>query len=396
MQTPRRRNNGSEKVIKVPSQNSLSARHARAMSRASFSQYDTSAIRPKKKGKGPAILAAVLVVLVLGAIGFGIFKFMGVFGGAGGSLPKGEEVAVVITSGSSGAAIGSELEGAQLIGSAREFVKRVTDRKVDNQLKPGTYTFVGGMTIDEIIDKLVEGPGMQGNILTVPEGTKRTAIAARVAEVTNGRISEQDFLDASADASKYASEYSFLAEAGTNSLEGFLYPKTYEIPDSATAETVVRKMLDQFKSEMASVNYKYPEKKGLNSYETLILASIVEKECTPSTAAKVAGVFYNRLNNFGEPNYGFLQSDATTAYTVGHDPTSAEVHDESDPYSTYKHQGLPPTPICSVSLSVMQSVCDPEESDYYFFYFYNDADGYIQYVFSETIDEHNAAIREHS
>ena len=99
-------------------------------------------------------------------------------------------------------------------------------------------------------------------------------------------------------------------------------------------------------------------------------------------------MFYNRLTTKGEPSYGYLQSDATTAYVVGHDPSADEVHANS-PYSTYSNAGLPPTPICSPSIECLQAVCSPNQDalgKYYFFYFQDD-----KYTFSETYDEHKAA-----
>ena len=129
---------------------------------------------------------------------------------------------------------------------------------------------------------------------------------------------------------------------------------------------------------------------GLSVYDTVNLASIVEKESSgdETVRAQVAAVFYNRLTTKGEPSNGYLQSDATTAYEVGHDPSADEVHANS-PYSTYTNAGLPPTPICSPSIECLQAVCSPNKDalgKYYFFYFQND-----KYTFSETYDEHKAA-----
>ena len=83
----------------------------------------------------------------------------------------------------------------------------------------------------------------------------------------------------------------------------------------------------------------------------------------------------------------YLQSDATTAYVVGHDPTAEEVH-ANDPYSTYSNAGLPPTPICNPSIDSIKATLNPEQTDY--MYFYTSKDG--TYQFSVTYDEHLAAI----
>ena len=103
--------------------------------------------------------------------------------------------------------------------------------------------------------------------------------------------------------------------------------------------------------------------------------------------AQVASVFYNRLNNFGDPNYGFLQSDATTAYELGHDPTPEDIKNPT-PFNTYTNTGLPPTPICSPGLDCLQAVCNPAQTNYFFFYFAPDESGTMQYYFSETYEEH--------
>ena len=208
-----------------------------------------------------------------------------------------------------------------------------------------------------------------------------------MSDFTGGRISVDDFTAAASDASAYAADYAFLADAGTNKLEGFLFPKTYEISDEATADTVIRMMLDQFQTETAGLDWSYPQSQGLTIYDAVNLASIVEKESSgdEQIRAQVASVFYNRLSTLGDPSYGFLQSDATTAYEVGHDPSAEEGHAET-PYSTYANTGLPPTPICSPSIDSLQAVCAPDQESlgkYFFFYFEGD-----QYYFSETYDEH--------
>jgi UPF0755 protein len=155
-------------------------------------------------------------------------------------------------------------------------------------------------------------------------------------------------------------------------------------------------MLDQFQKETASLfdnfDSSYPAKHNLTIYDAVKLASIVAKESTGNQEVRdhVAGVFYNRLAS----DRPYLESDATTAYEVGHDPTSEEVHADT-PYSTYTNEGLPPTPICSPGIESLTSVFEPTETDDMFFYFYTDANGTVQYVFSKTYAEHQKAIEEH-
>ncbi|WP_415996753.1 endolytic transglycosylase MltG [Gordonibacter pamelaeae] len=363
------------------------ARSAHARGEREFRTYDTSYIRPKQS-KGPKIFAAVLAVVVIGGLAWGGLTL---FNSCSGSAPvellaEGQEATVVVEQGSGAKAIGELLVEKKLVGSASDFTKRVSEMGVESQLKPGTYTFAGGTSLDDIVRQIAAGPDM-GNALTIHEGYKLSEIAAAVATASEGRITAEAFTAAASDASVYAASYSFLADAGTNSLEGFLFPKTYAVADDATADSLVRMMLDQFQKETASLDWSYPQSQGLSIYDAVNLASIVEKESSgdEQIRAKVAAVFYNRLETTGEPSYGFLQSDATTAYEVGHDPTPEEVHAET-PYSTYTNKGLPPTPICSPSLDCLKAVCAPDQESlgkYFFFYFEGDS-----YYFTETYEDH--------
>lgn len=360
------------------------ARAAHARGDREFRTYDTSYIRPKKS-KAPMVVAVVLALAVVAVVA--VLVLRGCTAEAVELLPEGEQATVVVEQGEGARDIGESLAEARLVASAQDFVDAVNKSNAALALIPGTYTFTGGSSLDDILGTLQSGPAFAG-ALSVPEGLKLSDIAIRVEQATNGGVTAVDFTQAASDASVYAVDYAFLASAGTNSLEGFLFPKTYEVPANATADSVVRMMLDQFQAETAGLDWSYPTSLGLSLYDALNLASIVEKESTGEEAirAQVAAVFYNRLTTEGDPSYGFLQSDATTAYEVGHGPTADEVHADT-PYSTYTNKGLPPTPICSPGLACLQAVCSPSADSlgvHYFFYF--DAEG--NYSFSATYDEH--------
>ena len=363
------------------------ARSAHARGDRLFRTYDTSYIQPKRSN-------VPHYVAVLALLGIGILWFVGSSVASCVSpkvelLAEGQQATITVNEGASANTVGSALVDAKLVGSSKEFTERVKDLDVGSDLKPGTYTFAGGATVDDIISALCNGP-VSDAVLTIPEGYRLTEIASAVESATSGRISADSFKQAASDASVYAGDYGFLKSAGTNSLEGFLFPKTYDVAADATADSLIRAMLTQFQTETAGLDWSYPESQGLSVHDTVNLASIVEKESSgdETVRAQVAAVFYNRLTTKGEPSNGYLQSDATTAYEVGHDPSADEVHANS-PYSTYTNAGLPPTPICSPSIECLQAVCSPNKDalgKYYFFYFQND-----KYTFSETYDEHQAA-----
>ena len=363
------------------------ARSAHARGERQFRTYDTSYIRPKKS-KAPAIVAAVLAVLVVGGLAWGALTlFNSCSAQSVELLAEGQEATITVAEGAGAKVVGEQLAEARLVSKAGDFTKRVNEMGVDSQLKPGTYTVAGGMSLDAIINQLTAGP--VANALTIPEGSTLEAVAQSVATFTENRITADAFTAAASDASAYAADYDFLADAGTNSLEGFLFPKTYEIGDDAAAESVVRMMLDQFKTATSGLNWSYAQSHGLSIYDAVKRGSIVERESSgdEQIRAQVASVFYNRLNNFGDPNYGFLQSDATTAYELGHDPTPEDIKNPT-PFNTYTNTGLPPTPICSPGLDCLQAVCNPAQTNYFFFYFAPDESGTMQYYFSETYEEH--------
>lgn len=366
---------------------SHAARSAHARADREFRTYDTSQIMPKRKGKAPVVFGLALALVVVAVAAFLIVPRLTGSTAAADLLPEGETAIVVVEEGEGAKSIGRTLADAKLVASANSFVDRVEALDAEYSLIPGTYEFAGGMTVDEIVEALKVGPSATADTLTVPEGLTREATAEKVAEATGGRITAQQFLDVSSDAGAWASEFSFLESAGSNSLEGFLFPKTYSVTAADDASAVVRMMLRQFQTEISGLSFDYPASQGLSVYDAVNLASIVEKEAATDNRATVASVFYNRLAS----ERPYLESDATTAYEVGHDPTADEVHANSA-YSTYSNAGLPPTPICSASLSCLEAVCNPESTDYLFFYFVPNDKGGMDYYFSKTYDEHQAAI----
>lgn len=371
------------------------ARAAHARGEKQFRTYDTSAIRPKRSKK-PLIAAAIVAVILIVVI-VSIFINSSCAQANPNMANEGEQVTVEIDDGSTVSSISQELYDAGLIARVSDFQSAVQAANAAQSLKPGIYVFTGGTSTDDLVSFLVAGPSSTNSGLTVPEGATLNDIATLVEKSYGGSISADDFKNAASSIDPYVDEYPFLEESTTGSLEGFLFPKTYDLLLNATAEDVVRQMLSQYQTEIDSLDFSYPEQQGLNHYEALTLASIVEKEATSDSRTKVAAVFYNRLSNDGEPSYGTLGSDATTAYEVGGDVESYDWSTDS-PYNTRKTKGLPPTPICSPSLESLQAVCSPEPDfeDYYFFSFWPDDQGQIHYYFDKSYEDHQATIAQHS
>lgn len=358
------------------------ARAAHARGAREFKTYDTSMIRPKKS-KVPAIICGVVVVAIVVAVVVGLVSLVRGIGPSHEMLPDGQQTQVVVADGASLGQVAQQLYDAGVVESIDAFSKAATS--LETSLAPGTYTLYGGMSVEDVVEAFAAGPEIR--TLTVPEGLTASQVAQRVAEAYEGAISAEDFMAAVNDAAAYVADFPFVEGAYANSLEGFLFPKTYEILDGANADAVVRQMLGQYASEVATLDYAYAQSKGLSPYQVLILASVIEKEAAENNRATVSSVFYNRLDA-AMP----LQSDATVAYIVGGDPTPEDIQNSVSPYNTYLNPGLPAGPICSPGLSCLQAACAPEQTDYLYFYFAPDAAGVLQYYFSRDYDEHQTAI----
>ncbi|MCI1479342.1 MAG: endolytic transglycosylase MltG [Eggerthellaceae bacterium] len=361
------------------------ARSAHARGSREFRTYDTSYINPRSKvPQGPTLIAIVIAVVMAIVL---LIAVPSCSRGCSSTdlVQPGTTVEVTVPDGASAQQIGQALVDAKLIANASEFTDAVKSSDAASQLKPGDYQIEGGTSAADIVSMLVSGPS--ANTLVVPEGYTVSRTADAVEKATDGAVTADDFKAAAANASAYADDYPFVADAYNNSLEGFLFPKTYTLPKDATADSIVRMMLDQYEQEVQSLDYSYAESQGLSAYDVLKLASVVERESDANTRADVASVFYNRL----AANTA-LQSDATIAYVVGHDPTHDDLSVDS-PYNTYQHKGLPAGPICSPGLDSLQATCQPNQTDYLYFYFTKNDDGSLNYYFSKTYDEHLQAIK---
>lgn len=341
---------------------------------------------------------------------FGILVMLGVLGGAFyffvlpmltdiideesvPTTPVGQMVNVSIPEGSGAAAIAQLLNEAGVVQDVDEFMKALNKQNAEQSLKPGTYSFVTGANVSEVVRQLVIGPNNDEFVLAVPEGLRVDQVAALV-ESRFG-IPAADF-EAAAVASRYAGDYPFLAGVENDSLEGYLFPKTYDFSGKEiTAELIIRAMLAQYQIEAGNIDFdsaiaQIKDRYGvtMTPYDIIKLASIIEKE-TPTTEDRplVASVFYNRLQQGMN-----LQSDATMSYVTHGDVTAEDLNVDS-PYNSYFYSGFPPTPICSPSLEAVNAALNPADSDYLYFYIVEN-ESYSNHSFSRTFEEHQAVIEQ--
>lgn len=366
------------------------SKHAHAQARQMFSEYDTSSIRPKKS-KLPVVFAALIAVVVVLLVVFLVIKLVGNSQEQASALSADQQATITVVSGDSVSTIANELQRAGLITDTSGFIKAVQDSGAESLLQAGTYTFNGQTPVDEIIATMKAGSGLEGAKLTIPEGYTLAQIAAQVETVTSGRITAEAFTQA-AQAKRWTNEFSFTSFAGDNSLEGMLFPATYGITDTMTVDDVVRMMLQKFSDETSDLDISVATNAGLSWYQWLTLASIVQAESTAGDEATVASVFYNRIAQ-GMP----LQSDATSAYSVGGLPSVDDLNNYDDPYNTYSYDRLGvdiPTPIGNPGLASLEAAAQPADTDYLYFYAMEDASGDMHTYFSATYEEHQGLIEQ--
>ena len=303
-------------------------------------------------------------------------------------MAAGTQVTVTIPDGSGASQVAQILYENGVIADQNEFLGQARRTEAESSLKSGTYIFTAGADLNSVIELLVSGPN-GGTTLTIPEGYTVAQIAQAVEQAYG--IPAADFI-AQAKASNYVADYPFLADVANDSLEGYLFPKTYDLSSSGaevTADALIRAMLGQYQAETASVDFdaaiaSIQERYGITVDENDIvtMASIVEREAvTDEQRPKIASVFYNRLASGMR-----LQSDATLTYSLGRAATADEINTLDDPYNTNLRDGLTPTPICSPSLASLQAAASPDDTNYYYFYITTDTE-----QFSETYDEHMQA-----
>ena len=344
----------------------------------------------------PLAVVAVVIAVAVACVA-GIFFVPGLF--TSNEDPQqqeaelaepGTEVTITIPEGSGAAAVAQVLYENGLIADQSEFLAEVRRTEAESAIKSGSYLIVAGSDNTQIIELLTAGPNISTAQITVPEGYTVKQVAA-LAEEKLG-ISADDFL-AQAKASNYVADYSFLADVDPSydSLEGYLFPKTYDFSseESVTADTVIRVMLDQFETEVASLDLvsaaaSISERYGIQVDENdlVTLASIIEREAGGDEhRGDVASVFYNRLRDGM-----MLQSDATLVYSLDREVTADDLKVD-DPYNTYTRDGLTPTPICSPGLPSIEAAANPNDTDYLYFFLSGD-----YAAFSRTLSEHEQAI----
>ncbi len=326
-------------------------------------------------------LLAVILFLVGGGAAFLLFETFHDYRGYRGS------VIVAIPPGTSAAAAAKILTDRGVLRIRAPFLALYAAGRFRHRtLKAGEYLFDHPLNARDVYAKIARGD-IYYRLVVVPEGSDRFDIA-RILHQKVG-LDPQEFLEATAHTDLVRD-----LDPAAPSLEGYLFPDTYRLPASTTAESAARIMVARFRDVLqARFGQAMGSDPGGNLHSVLTLASLVEKETpNPEERAEIAGVFTRRLQH----NMA-LDCDPTVVYasrlaSAGMDPspggpapiTAGDLASNS-PYNTYRRAGLPPGPICNPGAASIDAALHPAAGDS--LYFVSNLHG--GHVFASTLEEHN-------
>lgn len=346
-------------------------------------------------------IAAMAVMVALGARGF--FDY---YQEQEADPMLGRPFSLRVSENDDGETLAKSLADGDMIRSELYFTTVL--RLSGNDLAPGTYTLRRGMSVNDILESVsVEAAPTEGEEdgegraavetidLTFPEGL-RYGEMADVVEEADLPFGADEFTEAVETAPR--DRFEFLEGVPDDiSIEGYLFPDTYQINTDYTAADLVDVMLLKFGDVFEPELIERVNVLGLSIHEAVTLASIVEREAAVADERpRIAQVYLNRLGS--DETNGLLQADPTVIYILGNEddwwpdlqPNQATEDERvvDSLYNTYMTPGLPPGPIANPGQSAIVSVLNPDGSDYFYFV----ATGDDRHEFAETFEEHLANI----
>ncbi len=293
-------------------------------------------------------------------------------------------VKFIVSVGDTADDISRNLQAYGLITDAALFKQLVKYRGVAQNLQAGEYELAATMTMDDIIVALQRSRQNEVRV-TVREGWRLEQIAEVLS--SNG-VSTYDALLKVMRTGKFDAGV-LSGKAADVSLEGYLYPDTYQMDPRWVAEKVVDLLISTMDSRFTPAMRQQATARGLTIHQVLTIASLVEREAVlASERPHVASVYLNRIARDMA-----LEADATVQYALGYDKAQQrwwpqisldQLRTTQSPYNTYLRRDLPPGPICSPGLASIQAVLQPSKSDDLFYF----ARGDGSHVFARTFEEH--------
>jgi UPF0755 protein len=332
------------------------------------------------------VAAIAVIALLVGGAWYGVNKIFGYddFTGSGDS-----DVIVQVTSGDSTNAIAGKLTGAGVVASAKAFVKASASNTQISKVQPGYYLLKKNMSGASAVSKIVSPTSRVGELqikaytqlddITQPDGKVTAGIYSLLSKSSCAEVNGKSTCIPVEDLRKTA-ESADLAALGAPSwavdsvtqapqkdrrLEGLIAPGVYDIMPGWTATELLTHMVKASAVQMEADGLN--DKSGINGqspYQTLVIASIIEREAVQQDFGKVSRVIYNRLAVKMK-----LQMDSTVNYVLDKPLLATNDADRAKPgaYNTYKNTGLPPTPISAPSTEAVQAALSPPAGDWVYF-----------------------------
>jgi len=331
----------------------------------------------------PFLMILILFLLFLAFTGCGIFSTAAT---SKSLIEKGLDVEIQIQEGMSLTDIAGLLEEKGIVDSGLFFKVYAEEKGFEKKMMPGTYNLRTGSEYSEVLKAITTGPAVITFKLAIPEGFM-------VSQITERIQSELPFIkntDLEIAISPANYSYDFLNDNNlkVESLEGFLFPKTYEVLAEYNAKNVIEMFLSQYQLETSNLDYGFAFENNLTAYDILKIASMIEKEAyIPEERTLISSVIHNRLKiNMA------LGIDATLIYFLDKwdSPLTESDLNTDTPYNTRMYAGLLPTPIYNPGIESIKAALNPEETDY-LYYVVTDPVNH-KHSFSKTLEEHNENI----
>lgn len=308
-----------------------------------------------------------------------LFWFIFLLAGCGSGKGTGPTQMVQVPPGASFGQITDSLTARGIVKFGEGFRLYARLRGADARVRPGTYGFKHNQSWNSILEDFRLGRVLTAKVV-VPEGFSLDKIAPRIAQVT--RVDSATILKILTNDS-VAGKF----DVPGPTLEGYLYPATYDFPIGVQLDTVIKRMVAVYKRYWTPGRQARADSLQLSQREVITLASIVEKEAKRANEMPtIASVYHNRLR-IKYP----LQADPTVQYALGnHRERLLYSHIDAakdNPYNTYVIRGLPPGPIGSPSVRAIDATLYPAETR--FLYFVARPDG--THIFTNSLDQHNRA-----
>jgi len=292
-----------------------------------------------------------------------------------------EQKVITVEPDASVSTISGELKRQGLIRQVWSFERYIRNNGLGTKLQAGTYKFSPSQSATDIAQQIADGK-VAVDLVTILPGVRLTQIRDAFVKAKF----DPTAVDLALEPTQYASSPALADKPIGASLEGFLYPDSYQKSASTDPKVIIQLSLNEMSEKLTPTLRAAYAKEGLSVYQAVTLASIVEQEVSNSSdRAQAAQVFLKRLS-INMP----LGSDVTAYYgsvAAGQKPSLTY----DSPYNTLQHKGLPPGPISNVSQSSLNAVANPSNTDWLYFVAGDDGNTY----FSHTIEEHEALTKQY-